>query len=64
MKRTTPTVLGMKYDTTAAPAETMNMTNNLAGKEDKDLLVQWVRFPLPSPMTRVPPVELTWWKEI
>lgn len=38
MKRTTPTVLGMKYDVTAVPAEMMNIINNLQRKRKKDLL--------------------------
>lgn len=36
MKTTAPTVLGMKYDATGAPAEIMNMTNNLEGKKIQD----------------------------
>jgi hypothetical protein len=38
MKRTTPTVLGMKYDVIAVPAEMINITNNLQRERRKKRL--------------------------
>lgn len=51
MKSTTPTVLGMKYDVIAVPAETMNIINNLQRRKKicfkrKKILYEYVTYNL------------------